>query len=269
MGHLYPSIKECSKFIGFYKLKNCRLIFFESAIFFYLNILSCCSWPEIRSESKIVFKNVPGFEETLGLCGIGHDFEIESALFIFKVLPEQHILAFNLKIGVDSVSESGDLTHLFTTEYDLCTTNFVIECKMGGWPHHAHIIEHGKKWNQFIKEQRTLQWIFWMNKKLQNQKVEISYCVEKKNLPFFKLRVWRKMGDDKIFLLTCNFINSKNIEFIERNIENLKYLINELSKKSFKVFFKSQICETCSALLKSHHIGYVDNVNLQYLSGKS
>ena len=95
-------------------------------------------------------------------------------------MSHQDILGFDLaivfypnsipfKLGQEAVL-------LRTTEFDVVTSNFVIECKSCAVP------RGGKSLAQFIKEKQVLKWICWVAHKIKRGKISIKHNFKSDNI---------------------------------------------------------------------------------------
>ena len=118
----------------------------------------------ILNAARTIFSpDMPGFADTLSLAvrehkpNLGHTFEIETAVVIQMDQELQEKLGpvqgFNLDIQFQKayplIYLDGTLIELRTTEYDVVTENYIIECKSG---------KISKKVDQLLKEQNILKW---------------------------------------------------------------------------------------------------------------
>ncbi|MCK4651372.1 hypothetical protein KAT08_04325 [Candidatus Babeliales bacterium] len=228
------------------------------SFFIFLNSFSHQDLNSLKSISKLHFAyNLPGFSKTLAFKNYGDSFELESALYL-KSLGE-HVYGFGLEIELRNMTGKkivvpleglNDFFEIRTTEYDVVTEKFVVECKAGK-------SKSFKKINQFIKEQKML--IFIKNiydELMNNSSCFCNFSFNKKGRSIFTLNGVSTEHQD--VSLMSNWITGKTIEKCVKEWANI---INILSKKSLIIMFKYSVSNSFAKILREKDLIFYDNIN--------
>ncbi|MFH1254419.1 MAG: hypothetical protein V1646_03245 [bacterium] len=248
-----------------------RVIFITSAIFYFHGLFCSISGPnfttqefttrELKTQELAItrFSHLPGFNKLLHSGHEGRFFEMESALYILLGrIGCQDILGFDLEIDFFSNSSTVNLGEetilLRTTEFDVVTMDFVIECKSCAAP------RGGKSIAQFIKEKDTLRWIRWIARKIKRGTLRISHSFNSKNREksvFTLSNISKKSHDGVTF--SCSWVVGRDAE---ECIESLKNIINMLSGKELIVFFRNSAGPDFMRTLVENKIDFRENIGL-------
>ncbi len=259
-------------FAKFKAHENRRVIFITSAIFYFQGLFCSILGPNfitqeastqevaIQELATTKFSHLPGFNKLLHSGHEGRFFEMESALYILlRSIGHQDILGFDLEIAFfysEIPFNLGQQTILLrTTEFDVVTTDFVIECKNCAAP------RSGKSIAQFLKEKDTLKWMRWVARKIQSGKLCISHVFSGKNREksVFTLSDFSKKSKVGV-TFSCSWVVGRDAE---ECIESLKRIINMLSEKSLIVFFKNSADPDFMRTLVENKIDFRENISLE------
>jgi hypothetical protein len=247
-------------FTRFKEHECCRVIFIASAIFYFTALLGGVADSEIQELAMAHFSNLPGFATLLLSRNEGRFFEMEVALCIQyngilrNHMPLQDILGFDLELNFDhggvGYVEDENFVPIRTTELDVVTSDFVIECKCSA---------NFRSMAQFIKEKNVLMWARWVWHEVQRGKMKIKHQFVKKNESksmFILKKTFKKTKSKQI--VSCSWINSHDSG---ECIDLFKDMILMLSKKELLVFFKNSTDDEdfLSALL-TNKINFLENV---------
>ena len=253
-----------------------RVIFITSAIFCFRGLFCSILGPNFTTQefrtrefstqafaiqelAITKFSHLPGFNKLLNSGNEGRFFEMESALYILLGrMGYQDIFGFDLEFAFFSSEIPFNLGHeivlLRTTEFDVVTTDFVIECKNCAAP------RSGKSIAQFLKEKDTLKWIRWIARKIKRGKLCISHNFNGKNREksvFTLSNISKKSHKGLIF--SCSWVIGRDAE---ECIESLKKIINMLSENELIVFFRNSAEQDFMRALVENRIDFRENIRL-------
>lgn len=178
----------------------------------------------------------------------GNTFELESALYLQQ--KKEPILGFGLTIQfVDDgafVVINGNIDELSTTELDVISEHYVIECKSSGHP--------GRKTNiqQLEKEQKMLLWMRSLLEDLQHGNLSISHEAG-------RITLNSPSTYNMDINLYCNWMNELPIE---NPIDRFIYIMGLLAAKEFRVFFKNSVSPEFASRLAQNRFLYEDNIQI-------
>ncbi|MBD3273356.1 hypothetical protein GF385_03355 [Candidatus Dependentiae bacterium] len=274
------------------KFKNIKFLFKGSIIFSFLFFISlnALSPEEIVTLSRDNFKYISGFNIVLNSLfknysfkstrrmrhskkrmakhkqyikkikyDLGKLFELETALTLKDHFKED-ILGLNLEINISDYKNSpkakvlldGSRVELRTTEYDVVTKNFVVECKSGKI--------NAKKINlyQFIKERNVIKWFKKIKEEIINGCLNYGIKLTKKGRAMLVLNGPSTLNKD-ICLLSCwlrDFDTNFNTEVF---YDIWSRIIDIISSKELILIFKQKISEKVASVLKREGFNYKDN----------
>lgn len=197
---------------------------------------------------------MPGFQQLLPkIKEPGFAFELETAL-IFAHKHEK-VIGFDLDLTFLHQQEfiyfDGQTQELRTTEFDIVTENFAVECKCIKHPHNKNL-------PQFIKEKNLLIWCKELAKNIAEEKVAYSFTTYARTKP--------------VVIITCPATNGQAIPITsswltassaEGCIEQFKDIILLLSTKYPTVFFSRPVSNEFALKLRDLNISFVDDVSLR------
>lgn len=258
-------------FAKFKAHENRRVIFITSAIFYFQGLFCSILGPNFITQEVAIqelatnkFSHLPGFNKLLHSGHEGRFFELESALYILlSRIGHQDILGFDLEImfyssnphDILSANLGQETVLLRTTEFDIVTTDFVIECKK------CAAARSGKSVSQFLKEKDTLKWINWIARKIKRGKLRIAHNFSSKSMEksvFTLSKISRKSHVGVTF--SCSWVIGRDAE---ECIESLKRIINMLSEKALIVFFKNSADPDFMRTLVENKIDFRENISLE------
>lgn len=257
-----------SSFISKKSLIFSFVLFFNSFIFVY----SSLNVKQIELFSKILYKETLGFKELYNSNALGKWFEMESALWMQNSM-QQDIIMFDVTIEVVSINCPdkkvpciNDFFELKSTEFDVLTGQFAIECKALTNPVLDTSLE------QILKEKRVLEWLFLVNQEYEKRQLDIDiFLSHKNNSPLLKICGESTFG--KEIILGSNFFNFFEKNKIEEKDLKKFYidlwfnLISNLANKSFKVLFKNSIKDSeLEKNFKEENIDFMENIKIESLS---
>ena len=180
---------------------------------------------------------------------IGNTFELEAALYLQQKKCEP-ILGFGLVIQfVDDgvfVVINEQIEELTTTEFDVISEHYVVECKSSVHP--------GRKTNlqQLEKEQKMLLWTRSLLEDLQHGNLSISH-------ESGRITLNGPSTYNMDINLYCNWMDELPIE---NPIDRFIYIIGILAAKELRVFFKNTVSPEFAGRLAQNRFFYEDNIQI-------
>lgn len=214
---------------------------------------------------------LPGFEfEKLSRLGriakqklSGRFFELEAAVCL-KEFYNQNIIGFNLDINISDtlnnqeveVMVPGSTVVLRTTEYDVVTNDYVIECKSGSFKVKENRIY------QFLKERNLIEWFKILKEEIISGSLSSRIELNRKLKKVLVLNGISTMGKD-ICLMSSWFKYFKSMDYYDFWTEIIDLLLN----KELCLIFKTRISDKSKEFLEQKGFKFEDNFNYKRLSG--
>ena len=246
------------------------IIFFSSSLF---------SIPNDRIEfiSREKFFQKDGFAHTVSSTNPGHWFELESALWFDKYRGDEEIEGLSLnfenlpdfprdvkkkdrceQVCLPSLPE-GELFNLTSAEFDVITTNYIVESKT-----FVHPDKYGKIFEQLIREREFLEWlgIIYREYKREGKKfARVQQVIKGRPV----LNFCGNSTRHKQVFLSCNWltfnITPNFCDFDDVYLELWFDLIRKISQKRLIALFKCPISAEFARLLLENGFWFMDNVD--------
>ncbi|KKQ32869.1 MAG: hypothetical protein US49_C0005G0088 [candidate division TM6 bacterium GW2011_GWF2_37_49] len=207
---------------------------------------------EFEALAQLYFSNIPGISTVCNSKNSGHIFELEAAFCLPRYLPGQNVEGFSLFFDFFGTKTVLPFKKGFITpesvDYDIVSTNYVIECK------HS-LVQTSMHLEQFEKERKMLIFFTWLHKKISNGKIKIESFLTKKGKCLFKL-----IAKKQTIVFSCSWIGS------QRHDEALKKFISIISflkGKHLKIFIKQPVSKEVGDVLTANGYDYFfDSLNL-------
>ncbi len=185
----------------------------------------------------------------------GNEFEIESAVTLAK--EGERIVGFDLDINFKDgtapvMLEDGTTVEINTTEFDIVSSHYAVECKSSKNPSHNCDIE------QFTKEQTMIRWLNMVWYDIQTENLEFGFFKSwKNNRPFVVIK-GPSTKDQNIELTSTWFTADTERECIKQFIKIVELLVD----KKFCIFFQSEIEPTFGRELCAKGLPYEDKIRI-------
>lgn len=183
----------------------------------------------------------------------GFAFELEAALMLAE---KERIIGFDLDLCFlkqqATVCIAGQAVELATTEFDIVTNHWAVECKC---------LKHPKKRNihQFIKEKIMIAWCQELAKEITANEITFSFMASAKGVPFVVIN--GPATFNKSTPITSSWLTAATAEGC---VEQFKDVINLLSTKQPCVFFSRRISPEFASTLRHSNITFEDNIHFGY-----
>ncbi|MFH1461856.1 MAG: hypothetical protein ABIF12_02850 [bacterium] len=258
----------------FKNLKNWGWVLKGSLFYSFLFFMSLkpLTSNQILALAKESFNlTLPGFEyERLFKLGrtakkkmLGRFFELETAVCL-KEFYNENIIGFNLDINISDTLNNqevevmipGSIAALRTTEYDVVTNGYVIECKSGSFKARENRIY------QFLKERNLIEWFKTLKEEIISGSLSSRIELNRKGKRVLILNGISTMGKD-IRLMSSWFKYFKSMDYYDFWTE----IIDLLSNKRLCLIFKTIISYQSKEFLEQEGFKFEDNFHYRRLSG--
>lgn len=252
-------------------------------VFFFISILSLNFLCFVHSEyllnsEQIVnaacseFNSLPGFLSVYSKRNIqGSLFELESALYVQS--KGENILWFDLDINLVRINGFSNADYwntivpcgereffnINTTEFDLGTRDFVVECKSS--------VKSRCRLHQFRKERNVLKWMNMVNLEMQQGLLKMEISFSSGNFAVLTINGLSTLQKDISILSVWikRNINSNDIKLEKfRCLNEWKKIIKLLTGKQLIIFFKNKVNDKLHRKLEKENFEYVDNVSWDF-----
>ncbi len=191
----------------------------------------------------------------------GYAFEVESALLLSA--QGERVIGLGLDItfyhNTARVQLDEAIIDLPTTEFDIISEHFAVECKCSKNPSKNCDIQ------QFVKEKNMIAWCKKLVTEIEMGEVMFSFMLSRKNkTPFLIIKSPSTNSID--VPLTSTWFTSKDPELCR---EQFITMVQLLAAKESRVFFKAELPSTFSAQLALHNIAFDDHVHLAMHSSQN
>ena len=225
------------------------------ALTFFLSLYSLTPEQIVAKAIAIFSPTLPGFQHILQSKNGGKYFELETALYLHKEEPEEVIEGFGLEIMFygDKINANinGEAVVLPTTEFDVITRSFVVECK-SAWSDAKGLDGHLK---QFIKEQNMIAWMGALVKDLAKDRAYIRH--QFKDATKSNFFVCGRCTFGKIVKLSCSWVNQHTSKAC---IDQFVGIVHMLAKKSLLVLFKTHLDDELAENFYAFNIDVFDSI---------
>jgi hypothetical protein len=209
--------------------------------------------------------DLPGFKYTIThACTPGDWFELEAALYAEHILLDpvaglRLAIEFN-KPSIIIPSDDNQTTELRSTEFDIITAQYAIECKSSC--HNKKSYE--KAAQQICKEVTMLAWLKKISDDIAKKNISITHHFERSKRRFtkpksiFTIKGPCTLGQNVQFY--CSWVDQ---EASEQCIEQLKSIVTFMAHKTLLVLFKTYIPEALIKNLEKKNIAYRADVEYE------